>query len=98
MYVSINRITDFLNAEELDEASIKFHTKDENNAIEFDNASLAWDDSDRHILRNLSFKVPKGSLTAIVGVVGSGKSSILSAVLGNFCTFQCPTFPSFPMS
>ena len=81
-YVSLKRITDFLNAEELDEASISFQTKNESNAIEIENASMVWDDSDRQILKNLSFQVPKGSLTAIVGVVGSGKSSILSAILG----------------
>ena len=83
MYVSMNRITDFLNAEELDEVSIQFQTKDESNAIEINDASLAWDDTDRQILKQLSFQVPKGSLTAVVGIVGSGKSSVLSAILGN---------------
>ena len=79
----MNRITDFLNADELDEASIEYQTKDESNAIEIENATLAWDDTDRKILKNVSLQVPKGSLTAVVGVVGSGKSSILSAILGN---------------
>ena len=83
MYVSMNRITDFLNADELDEASIEYQTKNESNAIEIENATLAWDDTDRKILKNMSFQIPKGSLTAVVGVVGSGKSSILSAILGN---------------
>jgi ABC-type multidrug transport system fused ATPase/permease subunit len=33
-------------------------------------------------LMNISFQVPKGKLVAIVGSVGSGKSSLLSALLG----------------
>ncbi|KAJ3915478.1 multidrug resistance-associated ABC transporter [Lentinula edodes] len=34
------------------------------------------------VLRNLKFNVPKGSFVAIVGTVGSGKSSILNALIG----------------
>jgi len=33
-------------------------------------------------LNNINLSVPDGSLVAIVGVVGSGKSSLLSAMLG----------------
>jgi len=33
-------------------------------------------------LQNLTLKVPKGSLVAVVGAVGSGKSSLVSALLG----------------
>ena len=32
---------------------------------------------------SIDMSVPKGSLVAIVGTVGSGKSSLLSAMLGN---------------
>ncbi len=80
-YVSIKRITAFLNAEELDEDSVEASTIDESNAIEFESATLAWEE-EAAILKNLDFTVPKGSLTAVIGVVGSGKSSLLSAVLG----------------
>eukprot|EP00667_Euglena_gracilis_P001411 EG_transcript_1411 len=34
------------------------------------------------VLRDLSFAVPRGSLTMVVGAVGAGKSSLLQAVLG----------------
>ena len=40
----------------------------------------------RHVqmsLSDVSCKVRKGSLVAVVGMVGSGKSSLLSAILGN---------------
>jgi len=34
-------------------------------------------------LRDLTFTVPQGKLVSVVGKVGSGKSSLLSALLGN---------------
>lgn len=33
-------------------------------------------------LRDIDFEIPKGTLCAIVGSVGSGKSSLLQAILG----------------
>ena len=83
-YVCVQRINDFLNAEELDENCI-FHLTGPNvtNAIEVSEATLSWEDSGtKPTLRNLSFKIPQGSLVAIVGSVGSGKSSLLAGILG----------------
>lgn len=39
-------------------------------------------DDELFCLRDLELKIPKGKLVAIVGPVGSGKSSLLSAILG----------------
>ena len=47
-YVSLNRITDFLNAEELDPASISDQTENDSNSIEINSVTMAWDDTDRH--------------------------------------------------
>uniref|UniRef100_A0A8C6VQ71 ABC-type glutathione-S-conjugate transporter n=1 Tax=Naja naja TaxID=35670 RepID=A0A8C6VQ71_NAJNA len=45
--------------------------------VKFHEASFAWDqDSDHHL------EIAHGSLVAIVGSVGSGKSSLISAMLG----------------
>ncbi|KAI8847092.1 P-loop containing nucleoside triphosphate hydrolase protein [Chytridium lagenaria] len=38
--------------------------------------------NDEPLIKDLNLKIRKGKLTAIVGVVGSGKSSLLSAILG----------------
>ncbi|KAJ3097026.1 Multidrug resistance-associated protein 1, partial [Phlyctochytrium bullatum] len=38
---------------------------------------------EKPFFEDLTLKVPKGKLTAVVGTVGSGKSSLLSAILGD---------------
>lgn len=45
--------------------------------IEFDNVSFAYEE-DKDVLRNISFKAPPGSVTALVGSSGSGKSTTAS--------------------
>ena len=41
-----------------------------------------WGRSEPPALKDINITVPRGSLTAIVGPVGSGKSSLISAILG----------------
>ena len=38
--------------------------------------------NDKLILENINLSIPRGSLVIVVGRVGAGKSSILSAILG----------------
>lgn len=49
-----------------------------------DNGTFSWDGSDDSdvVLRNINLQVPSGALVAVVGTVGSGKSSLISAILG----------------
>jgi phospholipid/cholesterol/gamma-HCH transport system ATP-binding protein len=49
-------------------------------AVEFEHVSLAFDDA--VVLRDISFTVPKGRMTVIVGASGSGKSVCLKLILG----------------
>lgn len=44
------------------------------------NGTFSWDDD--VTLQDINFEVKKGSLIAVVGTVGSGKTSLLSAILG----------------
>ena len=64
---------------------------DPTSAIVVQAASFNWDQIPQDqkslslsniTLQNLNLSIPKGSLVAIVGSVGSGKSSLLSALLG----------------
>jgi ABC-type Mn2+/Zn2+ transport system ATPase subunit len=50
--------------------------------VQISNSSFAWDASSQPVLSDISLAVPKGALVIVVGPVGSGKSSLLSAVLG----------------
>jgi phospholipid/cholesterol/gamma-HCH transport system ATP-binding protein len=51
-------------------------------AVVFDKVSFAFDD--HVVLDELSFEVPKGSTTMILGASGAGKSVVLKLILGLF--------------
>ncbi|KAI1280800.1 Multidrug resistance-associated protein 1 [Halotydeus destructor] len=85
-WVSVKRLNNFLNSSELEEYVTK---REEAEAISVENGSFAWEstqespDDDLNVtLKNVNLHVPKGSFLAIVGNVGTGKSSLLSALLG----------------
>ncbi|XP_070543487.1 ATP-binding cassette sub-family C member 8-like [Ptychodera flava] len=58
-------------------------------AIQIDNGRFSWDDDGQNIMfKDISTTIPAGKLTVIIGVVGSGKSSLLSAILGEMNTIS----------
>uniref|UniRef100_A0A452UFS7 Multidrug resistance-associated protein 1-like n=1 Tax=Ursus maritimus TaxID=29073 RepID=A0A452UFS7_URSMA len=71
--ISLDRLEDFLNTEELHPQNIETNYVGDH-AIGFTNASFSWDKT--------GIPIPEGALVAVVGQVGSGKSSVLSAILG----------------
>ncbi|XP_063922502.1 multidrug resistance-associated protein 1 isoform X5 [Zophobas morio] len=77
--VSIQRINKFMNAEELDPTSVT-HDSSETAPLVIENGSFNWDDDPT--LKNINLRLEKNTLTAVVGSVGSGKSSLVSAFLG----------------
>lgn len=78
--VSIERLSSFLLKEEINENEI-CHDNLDDIAVRFSSVSLGWD-HEKVMLRNINLDIKKGKLIAIVGKVGSGKSSFLSALLG----------------
>jgi ATP-binding cassette subfamily C (CFTR/MRP) protein 1 len=91
LLVSMRRINKFINADDLDPDTVSDKVRSEGNAIELREATLDWgrgsdnnDNESSHpaTLRDLNLEVPKNSLIAVVGVVGAGKSSLLSGMLG----------------
>ncbi|EKU48902.1 energy-coupling factor transporter ATPase [Staphylococcus massiliensis] len=51
-------------------------------AVAFENVTFSYQGDARHILKDVSFEVPKGSWTSIVGHNGSGKSTIAKLIVG----------------
>ncbi|MGH0139362.1 UNVERIFIED_CONTAM: hypothetical protein FKN15_009702 [Acipenser sinensis] len=51
-------------------------------AVSFCDASFTWEKNGEPVLKNISLDIKPGSLIAVVGAVGSGKSSMVSAMLG----------------
>ncbi|XP_027847516.1 multidrug resistance-associated protein 1 isoform X2 [Aphis gossypii] len=80
--VSVKRINKFMNSEELDPDSVT-HDSDEKDPLVIENGTFTWGEpTDPPTLSNINLRVSSGQLVAVVGTVGSGKSSLVSAFLG----------------
>ncbi|XP_022081211.1 ATP-binding cassette sub-family C member 9-like [Acanthaster planci] len=56
-------------------------------AIKISNGSFLWDsETSAPVLSGINVEIPEGKLTIVIGQVGSGKSSLLSAILGEMTT------------
>ncbi|CAC5415770.1 unnamed protein product [Mytilus coruscus] len=85
--VSLKRIQTFLNNDELDYSAF---SRDINakHAITIEKGIFSWEKESTATLKELSIEIPDGSLVAVVGQVGCGKSSLLSAILGEMDTIS----------
>ena len=82
--VSVDRISGFLLEEELrEDATVSVPRASTDIAVEIKDGEFRWDPlSSKPTLSGLELRVGKGMRVAICGVVGSGKSSFLSCILG----------------
>lgn len=98
-WTSIQRIETYLKSPEIE------YFAPTATEITFDNASVAWpadeelDDDERYVLRDVTVTFPKGELSVISGKTGTGKSLMLSAMLGEVDllagTISLPKAPKF---
>lgn len=82
--ISLGRLDRYMSSRELVEGSVEREEGcDSRVAVEVKDGAFSWDDeSNEAVLKNINLTVNKGELTAIVGTVGSGKSSLLASILG----------------
>ncbi|XP_051770130.1 ATP-binding cassette sub-family C member 3 isoform X4 [Ctenopharyngodon idella] len=80
--VSLKRIQDFLSHPELDPENVDRRNNASEYAVTVVNGKFAWAKQDQPTLDNINVMVPQGSLLAVVGHVGCGKTSLVSALLG----------------
>lgn len=81
--ISLGRLDKYLQSKELVEGVVERREGCGGNiAVEVNDGVFGWDDEGDAVLNNVNLKIKKGELAAIVGTVGSGKSSLLSSVLG----------------
>lgn len=82
--VSLDRLSTFLLGEEIQsDATTVLPRGTTETAIEIKDGKFCWDpSSSRTTLSGIEMKVEKGMLVAVCGIVGAGKSSFLSCILG----------------
>lgn len=74
----LDRTQELLNMEEEDNPELRPNRIESvHGDIVFDNVSFSYEES-KEVLHNISFEAPSGSVTALVGSSGSGKSTIAS--------------------
>ncbi|KAJ2083727.1 hypothetical protein H4R24_000590 [Coemansia sp. RSA 988] len=93
---SLRRISEFLTADEIDintierlsynRNSLESSTDDE--LVRVTNGSFSWSLVNDPTLSDINMKCKRDELVAVIGQVGSGKSSLLSAILGDMVKFS----------
>ena len=86
-FAGLDRTEEIMNMEVEDDGTTRtIHVGEVNGDIVFENVSFAYEEG-KNVLNAISFKAPAGSVTALVGTSGSGKSTIAGLV----ATYLTPT-------
>ncbi|GFY18827.1 multidrug resistance-associated protein 1, partial [Trichonephila clavipes] len=79
--ISLKRLKSFFTCENKDDKVVG-NNPEQGEAITMKDATFSWTTDSDCVLKNINLHVPYGKLIAIIGPVGSGKSSLLSGILG----------------
>ncbi|XP_049513744.1 ATP-binding cassette sub-family C member 2-like isoform X2 [Dermacentor silvarum] len=106
--LALKRIADFCTAEEQENVNSSSYLPTRKGTVTMQRCSFSWgkldDDQTEAHLNDITLNVEPGSLIGIVGFVGSGKSSLLAAILGDMhrikgkitCTGRVAFAPQLP--
>lgn len=78
--VSANRINEVLSTSNSVKEGKGVGETQETGTIEFKNVSFRYPDASENVINNVSFSVEKGQTVALIGVTGSGKSTIVNLI------------------
>ncbi|KAH7372901.1 hypothetical protein KP509_17G027800 [Ceratopteris richardii] len=98
LVISLERLNHFLSSSELDTDAVTKCLDSKDEPIVVEKGFFGWDDTkETSTLRDINLRIGKGSFVAVVGTVGSGKSSLLAALLGEMVKIsgQASTAGSF---
>ncbi|KAK2994509.1 hypothetical protein RJ640_001458 [Escallonia rubra] len=82
--ISLGRLDRYMTSQELENDSVESGEGFGGRiAVEVKDGNFSWDDEGGGmVLKDVNLEIKKGQLAAIVGTVGSGKSSLLASILG----------------
>ncbi|KAF4015618.1 hypothetical protein G4228_006964 [Cervus hanglu yarkandensis] len=89
--VSFDRLAAFLSLEETDPGAVDSSPSRcaaGEDCIRIQEGTFAWSQESAPCLHRINLTVPQGCLLAVVGPVGAGKSSLLSALLGELAKVE----------
>ena len=83
--ISAKRVSRFLNCKDLkwleSELVSEANTVSKTSVL-VEDGNFSWTDDEKPTLENVNLTIPQGKIVAVIGKVGSGKSSLLSAIIG----------------
>jgi ABC-type multidrug transport system fused ATPase/permease subunit len=89
-FAGLDRTEELMNMTPEDDGSVRtIKIGNINGDIQFDNVSFAYEEG-KEVVRNINFFAPAGSVTALVGTSGSGKTTI-AGLAASFLTPQSGT-------
>ncbi|ERN02231.1 hypothetical protein AMTRI_Chr02g265240 [Amborella trichopoda] len=81
--VSLERLDKYMISKELERDGVERVAYGEEIAVEVKDGEFSWDDGVKEgVIKGINMEIKRGCLAAIVGTVGSGKTSLLSCILG----------------
>lgn len=79
--VSFRRLDDFLNLKEEEIEITDYRPEELNGDIIIKNLSYKYPDGSENVLKNINIEIKKGKSLGIIGVIGSGKTTLMNLLL-----------------